>query len=319
MPYNEAIDREGAEALMPEEVSREIIKALPAASIALTRMRRVRMSRAKQRMPVLSALAQAYFVGGDTGLKQTTKLAWGNKFLNVEEVAVILPVPEAVLDDSDYDLWAEAQSSIIEAAGALVDQVVLFGAGRPDSWPLSIVEQADAAGNEVVRGAVAGRDLAGDANAVMKLVAADGHPVNGFAADALLEYDLQDLRDDQGRPVFTSSLQEGAAGKGLYGRPFTYLNNGAWDETEADLIAGDWTQAIIGIRQDITFSIHRDGVISDDEGNIVLNLMQQDSVAMRMVLRLAFQVANPITRRTAGVAEADRSPFGVLRPVGYVG
>ena len=52
---------------------------------------------------MLSALAQAYWVNGDTGLKQTTEEAWAGVTLTAEEVAAIVPVPEAVVDDSAID------------------------------------------------------------------------------------------------------------------------------------------------------------------------------------------------------------------------
>jgi HK97 family phage major capsid protein len=316
--YNSLTSRADASATMPEEVSREIINAMPEASLALNFMRRATMSRGQSRMPVLSALAQAYFVSGDTGMKQTTKLAWANKTLVAEEIAAIVPIPNAVLDDSDYDLWGETRGSLTEALGALIDAAVLFGASKPASWPTAIVPGAIAAGNSVVRGATANRDLAGDINAAMRLVAADGHPVNGVAADALLEFTLQDLRDSQGRPVFQSDMNTRGGGA-LYGREFRYLNNGAWDSTTttgADAIVGDWRQAIIAVRQDITFTIHTEGVISNDAGAIVLNLMQQDSAAMRVVMRVGYQIANPVTRR--GGLDATRYPFGVVRPVGAV-
>lgn len=319
MAVNDLITRSDAQALMPEEVSADIIRSLPQSSLAMSRFRTVRMSRKQTRMPVLTALAQAYFISGDTGLKQTTKEAWGNKVLEAEEIAVIVPIPQAVLDDTDYDLWEEIKPDLIEAAGALVDSAVLFGTGKPSSWGTAIVPGAVTAGNTLTRGSVADRNVAGDINALMRLVASDGHPVNGFAGDALFEYDLQGLVDAQNRPIFIDGLQGGAAGRGLYGRPFTYLNNGAWNSAQADLIAGDWTQAILGVRQDITFSIHTEGVITDGAGAVVLNLMQQDSAALRMVLRVGYQVANPITRRTAGAAEATRWPFAALRPVGFVG
>ncbi len=318
MAVDDLITRADAEQLMPEEVTRDIIRQLPQASIAMSRFRRVPMSRKVSRQPVLSALAQAYFVNGDTGLKQTTKEAWTGKELVAEEIAAIVPVPQAVLDDVDYDLWEEIKPDLIEAAGQLVDLAVLFGIGRPSTWAEGIVPAAAAAGNEVVRGAVVGQDLSLDVIDTMRLVAADGHPVTGFAADSLMEFDLLGLRDDQGRPIFTTSLQEGGQGRGLYARPFTYLNNGGWLPEEADLIAGDWSQAVLGVRQDITFSVHTEGVISDAAGNVVLNLMQQNSAALKMNLRLAFQVANPTSRRASLVADAERYPFGVLRPAGYV-
>ena len=114
MPTNNSIDRDGAEALIPEDVAREIVQSAPEQSAILQLARRLpNMTRAQQRMPVLSVLPQAYFVTGDTGLKQTTKQAWANKYLNAEEIAVISPIPEAVLDDSDYDIWAEVRPRII--------------------------------------------------------------------------------------------------------------------------------------------------------------------------------------------------------------
>ena len=99
MPYNSVIDRTGASATIPEEVSNAMIKNLEYQSAAMQRFTRLPISRAQERFPVLSALPTAYFVSGDTGLKQTTQIAWANKFLNVEELACIVPIPESVLND----------------------------------------------------------------------------------------------------------------------------------------------------------------------------------------------------------------------------
>ncbi len=207
MPFDSLTNRADAEALMPEEVSRDLLGALPEQSLLLQRVRRVPMSRKQTRMPVLSALAQAYFVDGDTGLKQTTRTAWANRFLVAEELAAIVPVPQAVLDDADFDIFAAVRPQLVEAAGALVDAAALFGLNKPASWPGAIVPTAAAAGNSVTRGAVAGRNLAGDVNAVMRTIAADGHPITWFVADALLEFDLQVLNDANGRPIFVQTLQ----------------------------------------------------------------------------------------------------------------
>ena len=74
---------------------------------------------------------------------------------------------------------------------------------------------------------------------------------------------------------------------------------------------GDWSKAIIGLRQDISFKMFTEGVISDDNGKVILNLMQQDSVAMRVVMRVAFATANPATRINTN--SATRSPFAVVQ------
>ena len=315
MPYNNLIDRTDAAALIPEEVSKEIISGLPKQSAALHLFRQVKMSSKQTRMPVLSALPTAYFVNGDTGLKQTSDLAWQNKALEAEELAVIIPIPEAVLDDAEYDIWGEIKPRVEEALGVAIDAAVFFGTNKPTSWGDSVEDHAAAAGNTFVRGSVAGKDLAHNVNATMKLVESDGYDVNFFLSRKALKADLRDLRDANGGFLYTPSMQVGTPAA-LYGEEILYADNGAFDEARADLLCGDRTQGIIGLRQDITIKILDQAIIQDNTGAIIYNLAQQDMVAMRVVMRLAWQVPNPVNRMNSN--NTTRSPFGVLRPAGFV-
>ena len=63
---------------------------------------------------------------------------------------------------------------------------------------------------------------------------------------------------------------------------------------------------------DISYKYLTEAVISDADGEVVLNLAQQDAVAMRAVMRVAFQVANPISLQNP--TEGTRFPFAVLAP-----
>jgi hypothetical protein len=151
--YNSAISRSDADALIPEQVSQEIIKHVPQQSVFLRMARRLpNMSAKKTRMPVLGSLVSAYFVAGDTGLKQTTKASWENKYIEAEELAAIVPIPESVLDDADYDVWGELRPLLIEALGVAIDQAVFYGTNAPSSWPTGIVTAATAAGHVVTLG-----------------------------------------------------------------------------------------------------------------------------------------------------------------------
>jgi HK97 family phage major capsid protein len=84
-----------------------LISAATQESAALTLFRRAQLSTKTSRLPVLAALPVPYWVGGDTGRKQTGEAAWQGVDLVAEEIATIIPIPEAVLDDAAFDIWAE--------------------------------------------------------------------------------------------------------------------------------------------------------------------------------------------------------------------
>lgn len=309
MPFNSLISRDASnDPLVPTPVSAEIIQELPAASALLQRARNVPMSSKTQRQPVLDVLPLAYFVGGDTGLKQTTAQDWKNVDLVAEEIAAIVPIPEAYLDDAQMPIWEQVRPRLVEAIGAKLDAAGLFGLDKPSTWPTAVYQSAVAAGNAVISGT--GGDFAVDVATAAGKVAEDGFAVNGFMSRPGLTWKLNTMRTTEGVPIYQPNLQ-GVPGGTLYGYPMSELTNGAWDMSEAELLMGDWSKAIVGVRQDISFKLFTEGVISDDDGKVILNLMQQDSVAMRVVMRVAFATANPATRLNTN--SATRSPFAVVQ------
>ncbi|WP_222845999.1 hypothetical protein [Corynebacterium aurimucosum] len=74
----------------------------------------------------------------------------------------------------------------------------------------------------------------------------------------------------------------------------------------------DWDKQVVGIRQDITYDLFSEGVISDADGKVVLNLMQQDTKALRVVMRVGWQTAIPVTRASKGKKKIY--PGGVITP-----
>jgi HK97 family phage major capsid protein len=307
-PYNQGVFRQGlgatagdtADALVPEPLAASIIQELPTQSAALQMMRRVNMSTKTQRLPVLDVLPFAYWVGGDTGLKQTTSMEWKNVMLIVEELATIVPIPQAYLDDADVPIWSEVQPRLAEAVGLLIDQAVLWGVNKPSTWPSDVVSAAAAAGN--VTSATAGVDFAQSVTLLGDKMDQTGYAVNGFIARPGLRWKLSGLRSSAGIPIFQENFVNPGQGPtaALYGFPLSAVNNGSWNSATAQLLCGDWSKAIIGLRQDMTYKMFTEGVISDDQGKVILNLMQQDAVAMRLVMRLAYATANPVTALQRG-------------------
>ena len=311
MATDNIISRTDATSLIPLPVAQEIQTSAIEQSAALRLFRRVPMSSKTYKMPVLSALPTASWVSGDTGLKQTTEANWADKTLTVEELAVIVPIPEAVLDDAQFDIWGEIRPLIAEAMGRALDSAIFFGTNKPASWPSDIVTAAVAAGNVVARGTntMAKGGIAEDINATMGAVEGDGYDVNGFVTSRAFRTRFRGARDANGQRF----LDIDSNGERMEGQPIAYGMSGLWPTglNAAELIAGDFTKGIIGVRQDITYKMFTEGVITNADGTIAYNLMQQDMIAMRVVARYAFQVANPINYSQG--TEGSRFPFGILR------
>lgn len=305
------INRDAAAALIEQQVLNVIIQDAPKASIFMGMAKRLQTMTSNQtRMPVLDVLPAAYFVNGDTGFKKISRQAWDKVFIDAEEIAVIVPIPEAVLADSSFDIFGEVNPRIAEAVGIVVDQATLFGVGKPASWRMGIVPSALQAGNNVAPGTDLYAALLG-VNGVFDKVESAGFAVNGIVAKPGFRAQLRGLRDDADRPIFLSNMQA-APGWTLDGNPIQFPDNGAFDVSMATLIAGDWSKAVYAIRQDVTVKVLTEGVIQDpDTKEIVYNLAQQDMVALRVVFRMGWALPNPARR-----LDGDRVsvPFAYLEP-----
>lgn len=315
MPYNSIISRSDAENLIPEGVSRQIVQGAVEQSTVLRLAQPLpNMPSNKTKMPVLSVLPQAYFVTGDTGLKQTSRQAWANKFINAEELAVIVPIPESVLDDADYDIWGEVKPRIEEAFGVAIDASILFGTDAPAEWPDDIFTAATAASHVVDHSTDAQTDYFDEilgVGGVFSMVEADGFMVTGSIAATTMKAALRGLRDSTGQPIFMRSMQDRTRYE-LDGEPIEFPRNGAFDATSTLLISGDFKQIVYSYRQDITYKVLDQAVLTDNAGNIIFNLAQQDMVALRAVMRIGWQLPNPINRMNTN--EATRYPFALLVP-----
>jgi HK97 family phage major capsid protein len=309
MPYNNIISRADVDPFIPEDVATAVLQAAIESSAALRFFPHVSMSTKTRRIPVLSALPVAYFVNGDTGLKQTTEMAWGGKYLEAEEIATIVPVPEAVLDDADFDIWAQVQPRLAEAVGRCLDAAIFLGTNKPATWPTAIVPGATAAGNTLARGGNTADEggIAADVSDLFALVEGDGFVVDGMVARGNYKGYLRNARDANG------VLLNEVAGGTIYGVPLSYALTNLWPTPGTgvpEAIAGDFTQGILGVRQDLTYKLLDQAVITDDTGAVIYNLPQQDMIAMRVVARFGWQVANPMTY--ANPNDATRYPWAVM-------
>ena len=262
-------------------------------------------------------------MNGDTGLKQTTQMAWANKVLNVEELATIVPVPENVLDDADFDVWGEVRPRLEEAIGRALDEAVLFGTNAPAAFPTNVRAAAVAAGNNVLAASTAAQGGAyGDMDDLLERLEDDGYDATGYALDRRMRGRLRRARNTSGERLDAGRLTP-TMGE-FDGDPITYLGAGVAPDAVADTdgagpivasngvlgFTADWSKFVLGVRKDITYKVLDQAVIQDNTGAIIYNLPQQDMIAIRVTFRAGWEFANPVNRENTNAA--TRYPAAVL-------
>ena len=270
------------------------------------------MIRKQLKMPVMTGTVSADFVNGDTGLKNTSQMTWDKVYITAEELAVIVPIPEAVLDDSDYDIFGEVRPRIVEAFSAAIDGAVFHGSGKPSTWPDGLVPSAIAAGKYVETTGNLYQDINGEQGVIAK-VEESGISVNTYVGALQLRAKLRGAVDTAGQPIFRMAYTSGAAGAMVYelnGTPVAFPENGSLDGNRALLLAGNFNYMRYAIRQDVTYKILDQATITDNEGRVILNLAQQDCVALRAVMRLGWAMPRPVNM----ISGRDYFPFAVLTP-----
>ena len=293
-----SIERDNLAGMIPEPVTREIFQGVVEQSAVLRVGRKLpNMTSKTQTINVLDMLPIAYWVDGDMGFKQTAAQAWEKKKLHAEELAVIIPIPEAVLADTNYDIWAEVKPRIVEAMGRRVDEAILFGTGKPSTWRKGIVQTAAEAGTTVT---------------ATSEVEDNGYLPTRILSAISMRSRLRALTDQVGHPLFMHSMQ-GAAQYDLDGIHLDFPMNGAWDDSEALMIAGDFSQLVYSIRQDVTYKVLTEATIVDPTTReVVYSLAQQDMVALRAVMRMGWEIPNPVSAYRSDLQ--SYSPFAVYVP-----
>jgi len=310
MPYNNVIGRSDVDGIIPPEYSYEFVNAVAQRSAVLQLARRLRdMTVYEKTMPVLSALATAYFINGDTGLVQTSEVNWADVTLTAEDLGVIIPVPLNVLNDARVPIWEQVRPEMVTALGVAIDNAQLWGTNKPATWPTAIQTAAATAVHNCSEAAFDDlyQTVLGE-NGMFSLVEQDGFGVSGSIAHLSMKGKLRDCRTTDGLPIFNRDPAVAGAYM-LDGAPCLFPTNGAASATYL-MVSGDWSQLVYSMRQDMEFSVFTQGVVQDGAGNIVYNLMQQRMAALMVVMRLGFALPNPINR--VNPTDATRYPFSYL-------
>ena len=271
------------ENLIPRTMAREMIAAAERRSVALTLGRRLVMPSGLQSIPVVSFLPVAGFVNPRYGgRKPATKIEWTAQQVQAEELACVLALPNAFIDDAGYPIWDQVRPIVASAMADALDAAVLFGTAAPAGFPAGGI--AGLAGVAQV-GVPAGDALDAIDKAAAEVEKFGGVP-NGIAAGAAIGTALRKAYKAVG------ATPDQAPAPTIYGWPVVSV--ATWDSTKGDALVGDWNMLLVGVREDVTFDLSSEAIIQDGAGAILANAFQDDLTAMRCYMRVGIAIGQPL-------------------------
>lgn len=293
----DGITRVDAEALFGEAVAPNVVQQATKSSVALATIPTVQMGTNTLRIPVLSALPTGAFLSADQAIKPQSEAAWDKKLLTAEEIAVIVPISETVIADASIDVVGAVTALIAQEFARVIDAAVFFGTGAPASWPTGGL--FGVAGSQKIASTT---NPAADFNALFAILEDAGYDPTDVYASRKLKAQLRGQVDGSGTAIYNPLDGAGTYGS-LYGVPLAYPLG--WDAAKADAITIDDSGVVIGVRQDVTIKMLSEATLTGFG-----NLAEKDSVAIRAIMRVGMQVANPIS-----LASGTRAyPVAALTP-----
>ena len=306
-----SITRADVASLIEEEYNHTLLNYATESSTALRAFRTVQMGAKVQNLPVLSALPSAKWVGTAAGqrTKPTSKFSFDNKVLTAEELAVIVVINEEDLVDATEDLLEYAARLGGQAIGRKLDEAIFFGIDKPASWTSKDLFAAATEGGNVFQVGTGANDLVGSIFKAASAVDASGANPDAFLARGGFKYQLANLRDGQGSPIYLPSLSQTPGGVDNVAGLDAYWNkNGAWDSSKALGMVVDPSLAIVGIRSDISVKFLDQATVDGK------NLAEDDQVALRFRARYGYVLAD-----IAGNDGEKVAPVAAVTPAAEAG
>jgi hypothetical protein len=267
--------------LIPQEVAQQVIASVTESQSAVMQLARiVPMPSGVEQVPLVTASPTSGFVSpAYGGLKPSGEVEWTAATLTAAEIGCVVAVPDAFVADTTFDVWGSARDEVTKSFVRVFEQAALYGTNAPTAWPaggLTAAAQADPA---------SGADALAALDAAMSLLEARGVAVTGILGGAALRSAL--------RTKLMTTLQPFTAEPpALWGVPIVYSTY--WDDTLGVALVGGWDGVIAGVREDLTFAMSSEGVITDASGVVLLNALQSDSSILRTYWRLALQAVQPL-------------------------
>lgn len=279
MPTYQDINRTSTITL-PSDVSAEIMAKAVEESAIMRLARRVNLPGRGLTIPVITGEPSAEWVA-ETGKKPVSNSELSTKLMTPYKIAVIETFSKEFKRDAAA-LYDELVRRLPAALAKVFDATVIGAVQAPGS---NFDTFADCEQQTIKANAYAGL-VAADTD-----IAENGGMLNGFALGAQGRGLILGAVDNDGRPLFQPSANDGAPAR-LIGAP-TYYNRGLYVAgTDGDPnivgIAGDWSKALYGTVEGVQISMSDNATLDIGSGNSI-NLWQQNMFAVRAEIEVGFR------------------------------
>lgn len=288
--------------LVPDQLGELLQNTIAREAAVAALAKRVPLYGKKETFPVYAGRPTAAFVA-EGAAKGTTGAEFTELALNTKKIATNVIYTEELLEDARIDPRVLVSADVEGAFADLIDAHALgyaAGSAISGSFDSELAETSQTHELGSTGDAFALAISAGIAD-----VEGNGGKCNGIIAAMDVKAHLRDARSavETTNPVYTPGY--GREPDSLYGLPIHYSTNldaftaGAGKKAA---VVGDFTHAILGIRQDIRVRFSDQATL--DVGGTLHHLFQQNKIAAQWEMRVGF-VAHDLNRMFAAVLNAS--------------
>jgi HK97 family phage major capsid protein len=292
--------------LIPEELMAEVLRiAEKQYGLARREMRYLPFSGPgnSRKIPALGTSVNVFWIG-ETVKKQSTQPKFNIVEQTLKKLAAIVPMSEEILEDSLINLTQLIGDLFAEAVAKEEDLQFFAGTGTP--WT-GILNNGDVNVVYQITGGVA-NVTADDLLAMIDATPSGALAGSKFYMNRTVFSVIRKLKDLNGDYIFQNP------GNGVPGTIWNYpyeLSDafpGQADVEEGDnyILFGNLRMScVFGDKQQLRVKLLDQATITDTDGQTIINLAEQDMVALRIVERVGYVLALPTALTVLNAAESE--------------
>lgn len=284
---------------IPSELMAEVLRIAGEKGVARSEMRYLPFSGPgnERKVPTIGSSVTVSWVN-EGAKKPGTKAVFGLVTQTLKKLAAIVPLTEEVIEDSAINLTELIATLFAEAVATEEDAQFFAGSGSP--WTGILNNASVVKTTTQLDPSLKDRTLADDLLTMQDSIPAKAAANAKYYMNRTWLTVIRTLKDANGNYIYQNPGQGQPAT--LWNKPVTLVDSmPAFSEVQAGdqfVIFTDLKQTcIFGDKQELRVKMLDQATITDADGSTVINLAEQDMVAVRVVERVGYVVALP-----AGIA-----------------